>query len=134
MQIMEKVNTCSELLTQVSTALAKTVKGLAIYFLKGRLIIASIVFVIWHLHFNVNAQTRLPTLTNSKTLVKYNAAYTLKDERFSLSRLGVDWSGKLHFSSNWIAQIELSAAFADDDVGLGTTNNFARFNQTIVTQ
>lgn len=129
---MEYIKTHSANLIHVSKITLNFVSEALRCLLKSSLIITSYLFMMWLLFYDAHAQTTLPTFSNSKTLVNYNIGYTLKDTRFSLSRLTIDWSGKLKLSSSWNAQIELSAELADDDVGLGSSRSFAHFNKLVI--
>ena len=119
-------------LMHLQNIVCKYAKKIASYCLKSSLFVATLIIFMGLLHFYAQAQGNAPIFSNSKTTLNYTSAYTFEDKDLSLSRVNIDWSGKIRLPSNWTANLELSATFADDDVGLGTSNTFAHFNQEII--
>lgn len=132
MQGMKETKPCFVGAMPLQNVLFKYVKIIANYCLKSSLFIASLIVVMGLLHFYAKAQDKTIILSNSKTTINYTTAYTPEEKGLSLFRLNIDWSGKVRLPSNWTANLELSATFADDDVGLGTSNTFAKYNQEII--
>jgi hypothetical protein len=132
MQGIKENKTRSEQVRQVNNTLITILLTVTQCLLKSSLIISTYLFIIWLLFADAQAQDNLPTLTNSKTLLNYNTAYTLDDKRLSLSRFTLEWSTRMHLGANWNAHFELFAELADDDVGLGGSDNFAHFSQALI--
>ena len=69
---------------------------------------------------------------SSRISVDYRSAVNLQDAELDLSRLTLSSTHKIKLSRQWSGQIDIQAQTADDNVGLGGTDNYASANRPLV--
>jgi hypothetical protein len=72
------------------------------------------------------------TVQSSRISVDYRSALNLQDGELDLSRLTLSSINKIRLSRQWSGRIDIQAQTADDNVGLGGTDNYASANRPLV--
>ncbi|MFT7314139.1 MAG: hypothetical protein ACI9J5_002281 [Paraglaciecola sp.] len=72
------------------------------------------------------------TVQSSRISVDYRSALNLQDAELDLSRLTLSSTHEIKLSRQWSGQIDIQAHTADDNVGLGGTDNYASANRPLV--
>ena len=69
---------------------------------------------------------------SSRISIDYRSALNLQNADLDLSRLSLSSTHKLKLSRRWSVQFDIEAQMANDNVGLGGTDNFAFANRPLI--